>query len=197
MYQDGYVNRQDFFNFSLPLIKEFSDDQSIQDFMEQYRIDYSSEHTVIFLFFMELSQLKIKNYEKLKDNLYKIINYADICFNLSYPEYHNIFVNQFYSIMLFLTNENKFELMSKYDKIFSDILFEKYLNQDLIIYFGYIALNQVKSVISLYNNQNFFLPSDLTKVANTIPFLEKRIDEIYNKLELDTSYGTEWYKYGE
>lgn len=197
MYQDGYVNRQKFFNFSLPLIKEFSDDPSIQDFMEQYRIDYSSEHTVIFLFFMELSQLKIKNYEKLKDNLYKIINYADICFNLSYPEYHNIFVNQFYSIMLFLTNENKFELMSKYDKIFSDILFEKYLNQDLIIYFGYIALNQVKSVISLYNNQNFFLPSDLTKVANTIPFLEKRIDEIYNKLELDTSYGTEWYKYGE
>lgn len=197
MYQDGYVNRQDFFNFSLPLIKEFSDDQTIQDFVEKYRIDYSSEHTVIFLFFMELSQLKIINYEKLKDNLYKIINYADICFNLSYSEYHNIFVKQFYSIMLFLISENKFELMKNYSKIFSDILFEKYLNQDLIIYFGYIALNQVKSVISLYNNQNFFLPSDLTKVANSIPFLERRINEIYNKLELDTSYGTEWYKYGE
>lgn len=99
--------------------------------------------------------------------------------------------------MLFLISENKFELMSTYDSIFLNMLFDEYLNQDLIIYFGYIALNQVKSVISLYDNQNFFLPSDLTKIANIIPFLEKRIDEIYNKLELDTSYGTEWYKYGE
>lgn len=197
MYQDGYNNRQDFFNFSLPLIQEFSNDDEIKNFIDRYRIDYSSEHTVIFLFFMELSQLKISDSQKLKENLYQIINYADICFNLSYPEYHNIFVKQFYSIMLFLISENKFELMSTYDSIFSNMLFDKYLNQDLIIYFGYIALNQVKSVISLYNNQNFFLSSDLTKIANIIPFLEKRIDEIYNKLELDTSYGTEWYKYGE
>lgn len=197
MYQDGYNNRQDFFNFSLPLIKEFSDSPEIENFINQYRIDYSSEHTVIFMFFMELSQLKIRNPYKLKKNLYKIINYADVCFNLSYPEYHNIFVQQFYSIMLFLISENKFELMSTYNKIFSNMLFEKYLNQDLIIYFAYIALNQAKSVISLYNNQNFFLPSDLNKIANTIPFLEKRVKEIYNRLELDTSYGTEWYKYGE
>lgn len=197
MYQDGYRNRQEFFNYSLPLIKEFSTGEEIEKFIQKYRIDYSSEHSVIFMFFMELSQLKIFDQEKLKNNLYKIINYSDVCFNLSYPEYHTIFVEQFYSIMLFLINENKFELMSSYDKIFSNVLFDEYLNQDLIIYFGYIALNQIKSVISLYNNQNFFLPSDLNKVANTIPFLEKRVDEVYNKLELDTSYGTEWYKYGE
>lgn len=197
MYQDGYLDRRNFFSYCEQLIKEFSDDDSIFNFLEEYRIEYPSDFTVLFMFFMKLTALNIKDYEKLRINLYKIIQYLDICFDIVHPEYHKIFVEQFYSILLFLINEDKFQLIEKYNFIFSSVLQDKYLNCDFIIYFGYIALTQIQSVVSLYNNIVCFYPSDLTKLSNGIAILEKELPRVYSKLELEPSEGTEWYKYGE
>lgn len=197
MYQDGYVNRRDFFNYAKAEIKKFSNSDLIDKFTYDFRCYYSSEYTVIFYFFFILQLLTIKDESRIKESIYNIVNYADICFEIVQPEYHDIFVEQMSDIMNFLVRDNKFTLIKNYDDNFRNLIKDKYLNNNFIIYFGRLAINEIESVAKIFNNINFFKAEDLSKMADATFLFDRNYDRVFDKIEDPNNVGELWFNYGE
>ena len=100
-------------------------------------------------------------------------------------------------IMNFLVRDNKFTLIKNYDDNFRNLIKDKYLNNNFIIYFGRLAINEIESVAKIFNNINFFKAEDLSKMADATFLFDRNYDRVFDKIEDPNNVGELWFNYGE
>lgn len=195
MWQDGFRDRGNFFQQTIPLVKEFSSDEKIDIFLDSYRNDYPSDYVIIFRFLVELVTSKIDNQEKMRENIPKIIRMIGYNFNFFYSDYINEYVEQLSNILTFLLSSNIKDQIENNSEQFQNIFYTHYLNENYIRFFVYFALITVRDIIEENDLINCVNVTFLSKMADGIAVLEDKLQDFYEILNLQP--GEDWYFYGE